>query len=97
MWFKQLLSRIFHRDFTTRMPTAEERAEVDRVIAERHANGQVVASWTSDCAEWERTYMELFGGTYGRHMCCDGAVSGLACSQRRYACVGHYGVCCSRC
>ncbi len=94
MWFRKLLSAILRRDFTTRVPTPAQRAEVDRVIAERHANGQVVASWTSDCAEWERTFLEVFGGV---HMCCDGAVSSVSCANRRYACVGHYGVCCSRC
>lgn len=92
MWFKILLSRIFKRDFTVKRITPEQKAEVLAAIA----SGEAVApqSWTSDCNPYEQITLDWFGGT---HLCCDETRSYLPCSQRSYACSGHYGVCCSKC
>jgi hypothetical protein len=101
MRFKQLLSWIFKRDFTvTPAPTQAEldaaRAQYDALPDEEKA--KIAVSWTGDCSPYEVWYMTtFFPNTAIKHMCCDAAGSSLSCSQKRYACVGHYGVCCSRC
>jgi hypothetical protein len=89
MWFKVLLSRIFKYDITARRLTEAEHAEAQRLIDEGVAQG-----WIGDCGLKARSKLGATGGT---HYCCDSSVSFLSCSQRNYACQGHYGVCCSNC
>ncbi len=93
MWFKQLLSYIFKRDFTAFQPDPEIVAEFERKIE----SGEIVVpqSWTSNCSFHEIGILTAHPTAI--HYCCDGALSAISCGNKQYACVGHYGVCCSRC
>lgn len=95
LWFKTLLSRLFKRDFTAFKPDPEIVAAVNAEYEERKANGTLPANWTSDCSFHEIGILTAHPAAV--HYCCDGALSSISCGNRRYACVGHYGVCCSRC
>lgn len=93
MLIKRFLSWLFKRDYTARPMTAEERAQAAQYDADV-ASGKIVApqAWSSDCSWGEILVLSANPSAY--HRCCDGALSGV--KNRRYACVGHYGVCCSR-